>query len=370
MSTHYDVAVIGAGPAGSATACRLARQGCHVALIERSSIEAPRAGESLAPAVQPLLQALGAMDVLRDCRPLPSYGTRSIWGSNRAQEHSHLMTPFLQGWHVDRCRFDRGLAELAAAAGADLLLASRLLELQRRRTGRFGLVIERQGRLCELECDFVVDAGGRAASISRRLGAKKLVFDKLVGIAGTFADASACEHCYTLVETVPEGWWYCAPIDAGRSAAVLMTDGDLMCRARLRNADHWQAALRQTTWVAPRLAESVAPDRQQVFVSVSQRLLRPRADRTRWLAAGDAALAVDPISGSGVVRALRTAEAGATAVLVSLAGNTGAILEYENARDAECTTYLEERAAYYALEERWTALPFWARRQRALARAS
>ena len=73
-----------------------------------------------------------------------------------------------------------------------------------------------------------------------------------------------------------------------------------------------------------------------MFSAVSQRLRRP--DRSSpWLAVGEASLAVDPVSGSGVVRALRSARAGAETALAILDGRAHAIAEYEADRDVECT---------------------------------
>jgi len=59
MTADFDVIVLGAGPAGAAAARRLQQWGCRAALIERSRLDAPRVGESLAPSTQPLLQELG-----------------------------------------------------------------------------------------------------------------------------------------------------------------------------------------------------------------------------------------------------------------------------------------------------------------------
>ena len=59
MADEFDVAVVGAGPAGSATARRLARSGCRVVLLEQSRFDAPRVGESLAPSTNALLTELG-----------------------------------------------------------------------------------------------------------------------------------------------------------------------------------------------------------------------------------------------------------------------------------------------------------------------
>jgi flavin-dependent dehydrogenase len=99
-----------------------------------------------------------------------------------------------------------------------------------------------------------------------------------------------------------------------------------------------------------------------VFCALSQRLRR-KSWRRPWLAVGDAALAVDPISGSGVVRALSTARAAAESAASLLDGRTrGAIEDYEADRDRECTSYLYERAAYYGIEQRWRHAPFWHRR--------
>jgi flavin-dependent dehydrogenase len=72
---------------------------------------------------------------------------------------------------------------------------------------------------------------------------------------------------------------------------------------------------------------------------------------------------VDPISGSGLVRALRTAQHAAATALALLAGEANRpVAAYEAARDQECTQYLRERALYYGAEGRWAGATFWQRR--------
>src|SRR3954452_12046394 len=102
MADEFDVAVVGGGPAGSAAAGRLARSGCRVVLLERSRFDAPRVGESLAPSTNPLLTELGVWSRFAGLRPLPSFGTRSVWGGAEPQSHSHLVSRHGCGWHVDR----------------------------------------------------------------------------------------------------------------------------------------------------------------------------------------------------------------------------------------------------------------------------
>ena len=124
MSSDFDVAVVGAGPAGSATARWLALRGQRVALLERSRFDVPRVGESLAPAVQPLLVELGVWRQFLALKPLPSYGTRSHWGEATPRMHSHLLSPWGCGWHVDRRAFDLMLAQAACVCRLMLLSPS------------------------------------------------------------------------------------------------------------------------------------------------------------------------------------------------------------------------------------------------------
>jgi flavin-dependent dehydrogenase len=363
MSAHsaVDVAVIGAGPAGAATARGLAQAGLRVVLLEGSSFEQPRVGESLAPDLQPLLKALGLWPEFCALHPLPSYGNRSAWGSATVREHSHLMTPWQNGWHIERTQFDRMLADGAARAGVEIRLATRVRGCIEEGED-FRVLLGREPHASPLRARFVVDATGRGTPLARSLRARHVVFDRLVAVAAQFRDPAAHSHGFTLVETTAEGWWYCAPVGTDRSVVMLMSDGDLIRTGRLAVTSVWDHALGQTTAIADCLKHR---DRTpmwgpKIFPAVSQRLLRA-APSQRWLAVGDAALAVDPVSGSGVIRALRMATNAVSTILAHFAGHKDALSEYESVLDAECTDYLVERASYYGLEQRWQS-PFWQRR--------
>ena len=177
-----------------------------------------------------------------------------------------------------------------------------------------------------------------------------------------FDGADVERETYVLVEATGDGWWYSAPLPGGGMIAMMMTDGDLCRRLGLVAPDAWAAHLASAPITRTRVAGCHVVTAPRVFSAASHRLRRP-ARPSPWLAVGDAALAVDPISGSGVVRALRTARAGVNAALAVLeTGSLEAITAYETERDGECSRYLEERAMYYALERRWPDRPFWVRR--------
>src|SRR5215468_3268019 len=73
----FDVAVVGAGPAGSATATHLARGGWRVVVVDRAVFPRDKpCAESLSPAAEPLLAELGALDEIEATGPARLRGFR------------------------------------------------------------------------------------------------------------------------------------------------------------------------------------------------------------------------------------------------------------------------------------------------------
>jgi flavin-dependent dehydrogenase len=371
----FDAVVIGAGPAGSATARWLALGGLRVALVERTRFESARIGESLAPQVQEHLRGLGVWSEFLALSPLPSWGTSSVWGETAPREHSHLLSPYGSGWHVDRRAFDHMLAQAAVAAGASLFEGVAVNQSvyregywSLRTTSNPPLANGNSPALC---ARVLIDATGRRAQIARALGGQHILFDRLVAVASRFAGIDATEQGHLVVEAAREGWWYSAPLpngarqDDNAMIAMLMTDADLCRRLRFNHDEIWQALLQSTELTQRRVASAQRVSKSQVHCAHSQRLRRDHASNAGpWLAVGDAALSVDPISGSGVLRALRTGRSAANAVSALLARPSHCqptLAAYEAEHDEECTKYLLERAQYYASEQRF-ATPFWRRR--------
>jgi flavin-dependent dehydrogenase len=123
--------------------------------------------------------------------------------------------------------------------------------------------------------------------------------------------------------------------------AMLMTDADLCREARLSTRTAWHGLLSATGLTSARIGGPVVAD-PRAFPAAGQRLQREDVDAP-WLGVGDAALAVDPISGSGVVRALRTAADAAGCILALLGSDQlglPTLAAYEAARDRVCAAYL------------------------------
>jgi len=127
------------------------------------------------------------------------------------------------------------------------------------------------------------------------------------------------------------------------------------------DARAWARQLAGTAHTAARVGDLSRASMPRVFSSVSHRLHRDH-DRAVWLASGDCAMAVDPLSSSGILRAIVTGEAAANAIAHWLLGRPEAALDYDEWLDREFDAYLHERSEIYGLERRWPRAPFWQRR--------
>jgi flavin-dependent dehydrogenase len=355
MTGRRDVIVAGAGPAGLALALELSRApALSVAVVDPARPSRMRLGETLSPDARPMLAHLG-VDAFAAGEHAPCQGVIAVWGSDDAHYNDFLYHPAGHGWRLDRERFDAALAAEARRRG--------VIRIE----GEIGSVV-RQGKDWEatigvmtLSARLIADAAGRPAPIARRLGAKRIVADSLVGMAGVFESTNAIvEERWAVIEARRDGWGYSAVLPDGRIAVVAMTDSDLAHSARLHEADAWRAWIEELPRIRRRVAGATLVEGPAAASSSSHRLDQMAGDG--WLAAGDAATAFDPLSSQGITKALRSGIRAAQAIRERLQGETRAFESYGDAEAAAYAAYLSARLDYYAMERRWSQEPFWKRR--------
>ncbi|SEB24392.1 NAD(P)/FAD-dependent oxidoreductase [Variovorax sp. YR216] len=352
-----DVAVVGAGPAGCATALALRQRGHSCLLIESAGNARVRVGETLPPAACRPLAALGVWDAFVASRPLPSVAIRSIWGSREPQEREFIFDPYGNGWHLDRARFDAMLLEQATKAGATLLQPARLQSAELDRHGIWALRIA--GDL--LRARLVVDASGRAASFARRQGAMRTARDHLIGVVARYRlpTRQRAEAGVMLLEAAQDGWWYGARLPNAGLVVSYMTDRDLLPRG----LSEFESVLGRTEEVA-QAVEGHVLDSPPHSVPADTACLWPMCG-AGWLAVGDAAASYDPLSGQGIFKALSSGRLAADAISANLAGDDSALRYYGAEVCADFRRALALRSVYYAHEHRWPKSMFWHRRHAA-----
>jgi flavin-dependent dehydrogenase len=123
-----EVAIVGAGPGGCASAIYLSRLGIKPIIVEREQYPRFHIGESMTGEAGGVLRELGLEQQMLDKRHPIKHGV-SVWGtSGKTQWFVPVMQRMDDGtlreqftWQVRRSEFDRMMLEAALAAGAELI---------------------------------------------------------------------------------------------------------------------------------------------------------------------------------------------------------------------------------------------------------
>ncbi|HLI56606.1 MAG TPA: hypothetical protein VKY26_06165 [Actinomycetota bacterium] len=359
--------MVGGGPAGASAAACLARRGWRTALIEASEFGGFRYGETLAPEVNPLLAEAGFAEAFITLAPgyaLECPGTVSTWGTGHPSEVDFVANAFGSGWHVDRAAFDRCLFEAAGVAGATLVPGTRIAEVRREPgteagSGRGLWRLATAAEPGELRAGFLVVATGQQRLRGLRsssAGHRRRQIDTLLAVMARVSELPGqLADLRTAVEAAADGWWYSARLPQAGGVVMFFTDAEV-----LRNPP---SSLTAQAATAPRAEAMLGQGRLVEARTLAARSgIECEVAGPGWLAAGDAAAAYDPISGWGVVKALREGIAAAEAVDGHLSGDAAAIPAYGELLRRSFAAYRHRRRAVYADSTRWADNGFWQRR--------
>jgi len=357
--TPLEVLICGAGPAGCATALALRHAGVgHVGMVDWPTERPWAVGESATPDVGPMLARLGLPDAMRAYAPYQ--GNLSLWGDQR-QIDDFLHRGQGHGWHLDREVFDSTLREAVLSRGVRLI---RPAKIDRMAWEACAWTLQLNDG-SEWRARILVDATGRRAELATRLGAKRQRIDDLVAL-GTIVPRPATGGLagLSLLEPFALGWWYAAPLPGARAVVCLMTDRDLARQVELREGHRFQQAWIETTELARRLPPPAGALRIASFAAHSVCL--DRAAGPGWIAVGDALMAFDPLTSSGISGALADGIAAADTLVGWLAGKPMAPSgrAWAQRADTSWRRYLDQRRKHYAAETRWPNSPFWSARQK------
>ncbi|UVL76122.1 tryptophan 7-halogenase [Pseudomonas putida] len=334
------IVVLGAGPAGAATAIGLRRLGYTVTVV--SEWRRFAAVEGVSQRVLEGLRHAGLGGALGQAA-MPA--TRQVhWNG----QHLQMNQEFL----LDRQRFDRALRDDLQRAGVSVV------------EGRVREVAHEGGHHVRLDdgqvlmADFLVEARGRQAPLAPdRLRGPETVSLLNVWQGSPGAPASA-------VESLEDGWAWMARLEDGRCYwQVTLDAAGLPGKACLTD---YCVARRACSALVAELFDAQALVPAQVHARSSTAILAGECVGQDWIRVGDAAMAVDPLSGNGIFQSLSSALQAPVVIntLLRKPERAGLARQFHQQRVEQLfLRFARIGRDFYGQEQERAGQPFWARRQ-------
>src|SRR5262249_27967393 len=152
--------------------------------------------------------ALGHL--LNDAIHIEAPAVVSVWGSDEPAERPHILSPYGNALHLDRCAFDQALALAASAAGAHLRLG---ISLRFERWGSNSYRVKLSDGT-EVSANIAVRANGRAGG-ALELPGTRCYLDGNIAVVARFTAAPKRTEARTVIEAIAGGWFYLAAVPGG-----------------------------------------------------------------------------------------------------------------------------------------------------------
>lgn len=349
MPIEASVVIVGGGPAGCSAALTLRAHGQSVALVGTSG-QQNKPTEVAAPHLRHLLNSIGAPHALRACDPC--VGIASNWGRETVVLRPSILAPFGDAWFVHRERFDTYLQQAVRDAGATWIEGiARNLTIS-----DSGVAVETATGIL-VRAQWLVIATGSpswAARVTRRATSTT---DSLIACWASLPTRRG--ERVLLTEATDSGWWYLCPGDGENCVACFVTDSRSARLLRVSTPPAWNKLFRNT-FLSRQLGVSAVPHLvRTTHIGVGK--LAPTSG-PRWIAAGDAAVKLDPLGSSGICTALESGVRAGIAVSQPPEGRQKGLGRYDRWSTGLFTEFVRQRMQHYSIEAARRGTTFWTAR--------
>jgi menaquinone-9 beta-reductase len=284
----YDVLVVGGGPAGATAAALAARAGFSTLVIERTRFPRDKVcGDCLNPSTWRVLDQLGVSEKID---ALPSSKLRWVDFRNIAGRSIRFeLSGEVRGERgIRRKLFDETLIKHAISSGAEVRFGEPVLKV------RSGSAWQVSTNNETVQARFLIAADGRNSSVARLLADYPKTHTDRVGLQTHF---STDAEPHVALALYPYGYLGLASV--GEDLANLC----LVCRPQ--HADRFRREAAKKFGLSP-------GHRWLSITPLTRSDLQARRQNLMYI--GDAARVVEPLTGEGILYALRTGALAAKAI--------------------------------------------------------
>lgn len=308
------IAIIGAGPAGCALACFLQQRGLRVTVFDDDKKPELLVGESLVPAVMPILKRLGLEEQVAAISSIKrGAALRHENGARVDFEFRKFGRDYPNfAYNIPRPKFDCLVRDRARSLGATIVPTRARFTVDLASTDRpirlSADTLKAAGFSASDEPDLIVDATGRTRAISKLL--------KVPATRGPRNDVAHFAHFenfssdselpgQVVLSVLEHGWSWQIPLPGRTSVGVVIdqhaaasygSTAEQRLNTAIENSALLSAAGAQRTQLTPAMTYA------------NYQLIAAQASGPGWLLLGDALGFVDPMLSPGVFMALESAQ--------------------------------------------------------------
>jgi flavin-dependent dehydrogenase len=327
---HYDVVVVGGGPAGTTFGHLLRRAGYEVLVVERDRHPRFCVGESLLPGTTPVWRELGLAERFEKAGFVRKYGAYFCFEDGRRPEYFHFpdasraLAP--HAYEVTRADFDRVLWDAALEAGVACVDRTQVREILFRGDRATGVDLRLPGgRAAQVSARLVADCSGRATLLGRQLRMRErdprlervalyCHYDDVIRSLGEDAGTIG-------IIATGFGWMWFIPFAGGAASVGAVVERGWFASRRRSGRDElsmWEEILAEVPAVSRRLVGSARTRPVAAIGDFQYRVQRLAGDG--WVVIGDAGAFLDPVFSTGVHLAMTGAHAASRAAAGALTG--------------------------------------------------
>ncbi len=336
---HYDVIIVGGGPAGSTTAALTKKYAPHlrILLLEKAHFPRHHVGESLLAGASPILQEMGAYEKVNRAGFVEKLGATYIWGQDRAPwgfefdaviaklvaQGKTLPELYTKAWQVKRAEYDHLLLKHAASLGVEVKQGARVQRVLRSGDGTrvVGVEYRDQQGIQSVESTWVMDCSGQDALIGHELKVRQ--YDTQMNNYALFGYWKGAKWIYEYlghpdltricIITTPRGWLWYIPMSRDIVGVGFVTHRQTLKKMAAGPEQLYREEIAACPEINGLLEKAylvrIARDQKHDVCSIQDwSYMSSKVTGPGWAMVGDAAGFVDPILSSGVMLAHELAQ--------------------------------------------------------------
>ncbi|MBF4519400.1 tryptophan 7-halogenase [Flavobacterium sp. ANB] len=287
----FDVFILGAGPAGLCAAIRLLDMGYSVGMLEQEQFPRSQIGESLSPGIYNIFEYLNAGHLLEDSMYLKNISARVIW-----EDAAYIYDRQGQdkgGIIVDRSKLDQELLKFTVSKGLYLIQPGKLKHSVSSENGWVLDIINETFEI-KIKSKIVLDARGRKGTLLKE---RVPIAPSAIAVWTHIESNSVFNEAF--IEAVNDGWLWGSPVSGNRYRIMAFTD---TISLKKNSESHLLDLVNKTKLFFP-LVEKIKSGLVETCSVTS--FVNQTPWNNQFIKIGEAAFTLDPLSSTGVEKAMR-----------------------------------------------------------------